>query len=519
MKKDVLVAEKAGKEKKKKSAGRVTFWVVGLSCFAVALLIASQFLFTDAMLNTNTFHQNVTINGINVSGMDKEEATNMISAKLLSDRNKVLLTLAFEGKEWSFKGTDFEVVSDMSEVVDEAFNFGRRGNIFEKRSALDKIKNDGINFNISYKNVLAGMEEKIDSVISEIETEPKNASIKFNPDAKEMFKIVPGADGMKVDRGALYAEIDRQFANGEEVFVEIPVTYEAPIEDGLKLLENTKLRSKFKTSYKTSTEARKSNVKKAMSAFNGKVVLPGEEVSFNQTTGTRSEANGYKKANIILNGVFVEGTGGGVCQASTTLYNAVILADLEVTESVHHSLPVSYVPLAFDAMVAEGYADLKFRNNTEFPIYIKTWADGEEVHAELYGMLFEDGVTVKQKTDFIRTIPHGGDKIIQDTKGEYQNKITYKGEYLRIKYPQEGYESKGFVQYIKDGKVTGEKLIRHDTYSPQEGLIIEGTEDLVEGMELPKNDVKFIGPQVKPTTNSQNVKEKLTNTNPEKFNP
>ena len=72
---------------------------------------------------------------------------------------------------------------------------------------------------------------------------------------------------------------------------------------------------------------------------------------------------------------------------------------------------------------------------------------------------------------------------------------------------------------MKDGKVTGEKLIRHDTYSPQEGLIIEGTEDLVEGMELPKNDVKFIGPQVKPTTNSQNVKEKLTNTNPEKFNP
>ena len=512
-KKDVLV-----EDKKKGGSGRVVWWVVGLSALAIVLLVGSALMFTDDMLNTRTFHDNTEINGIDVSGMDREEASNLISSKMLSDREGVSVTLSYREKEWNFEGTDFEPTNEISESVNEAFQIGRDGNVFQKRAMLGRIKRNGMKHNISYKNILGGIDEKIDKIILEIERAPVEATVTFNPDAENMFKVNPSEDGIAVDRESLYAEIDRQFVMGEEVNVEIPVIYEAP--ESNSMLQDISLRSKFNTLYKDSTKSRKNNVKRALRSFNGKVVSPGEEVSFNAVTGSRSEENGYEKANIILSGVFVEGSGGGVCQASTTLYNAIILSDLDVTEVSQHSLPVSYVPLAFDAMVAEGYSDLKFRNNTEYPIYIKAWGDDDEAHVEIYGAPLETGVSLRRKADFIRVIPHGGDKIVQDINGEYSNKITYKGEYLRIKYPQEGYESNAYIEYAKDGKVVGEKMIRHAIYNPQDGLIIEGTEDIGEGMELPKNEVKFIGPQSKQqTTTEKNIEEKIKTVNPEKYNP
>ena len=95
----------------------------------------------------------------------------------------------------------------------------------------------------------------------------------------------------------------------------------------------------------------------------------------------------------------------------------------------------------------------------------------------------------------MRIIPHSGDKIISDKEGKYSNQVLYKGEYYRLKYPKQGYESKGYLQYFENGKLVEEKEIRHDHYQPQMGIIIEGTESLAEGMSLPANSVKFIPPQ------------------------
>lgn len=280
------------------------------------------------------------------------------------------------------------------------------------------------------------------------------------------------------------------------------------------------LLSRYSTSYAKSTNNRKSNVKTALGAFNGQIFEAEEEVSFNEITGARSKENGYKPANIILNGVYVEGSGGGVCQASTTLYNALLLAGLEITEVSKHSLPSSYVPLALDAMVSEGIADLKFVNNTNSQIYIKTWGDNENVYVEIYGLKNSNGEYYKTRSEFIRSIPHMGDRIVPDSTGEYSNKVTFKGEYLRIKYPQEGYEAKAYLQrFSSDGTLLEEKLIRHETYKPQEGIIIEGTEELYDGITLPDNDVKFIPPQSSSNTNSNNVSNKISGTNGEKYNP
>ena len=145
------------------------------------------------------------------------------------------------------------------------------------------------------------------------------------------------------------------------------------------------LRSKFFTSYPSSTEERKSNIKLAAKSLDYAFVDVGGEFSFNQTVGARTEKRGYKTAKIIVGGEFVDGVGGGVCQVSTTLYNAVLLAGLKVTEFHAHSLPVSYVAPSFDAMVNSGSADLKFINNTHNPVYIRAFADDATLTIEIYG--------------------------------------------------------------------------------------------------------------------------------------
>ncbi|MDD4111265.1 MAG: VanW family protein, partial [Clostridia bacterium] len=216
---------------------------------------------------------------------------------------------------------------------------------------------------------------------------------------------------------------------------------------------------------------------------------------------------------------YVEGFGGGVCQSSTTLYNALILSDIEILEAHSHSLPISYVPLAFDAMVSEGYADLKFKNNLDNPIFIKTWGDNEKVYVNIYGEPLAEDSKIERRVEYVKTLPHEGDMIVKDTKGEYADKITYAGEYFRLKYPQEGYHAKAYLNYYKDGKIVDEKLIRDEIYKPQKGVVMEGVAILGEGMELPQNDVKIISPQIKSKTDKKSVDKKIEEQNPANYNP
>ncbi len=127
---------------------------------------------------------------------------------------------------------------------------------------------------------------------------------------------------------------------------------------------------------------RVSNINLACKSISGMMLLPGEEFSFNETTGKRSKENGYKDAPIIFHGEKSYGTGGGVCQVSSTIYMAVLNANLKVTERHSHSEAVAYAP-GTDATVVYGEKDFKFRNNTEDTIYLYTWVQDEMVYAKI----------------------------------------------------------------------------------------------------------------------------------------
>ncbi len=507
------------KQKGKKRKKTALFWILGVSSFAVLSLFLCQFIFVDDVSNATTFMKNTKINGVDVSGMTQKQAENIVSFNLLNHRDDVQLNLKYKDEEWSFSGSDFEIANDIEKRVQEVFQTGRTGNVFQKRKMKREVTKNGLNLNVSYKTVLGGVDQKLDELIEEIEQEKTEPQIIFTPDEEEIFKIQPAKNEIRVDKEKFFNQIDNELAVNMTAKIEIPTVETVNEVDEKLILDRLGLRAKFSTDYSKSNNNRKSNIQKALRSFNGMVVVPGQAISFNETTGPRTTENGYKKANIILNGVYVEGAGGGVCQASTTLYNAVVLCGLDVVDISNHSLPASYVPLSFDAMVSEGTSDLIFVNNYDFPVYIRTYGNDMNAIVEIYGDRLEEGEEIKTRAELVKILPHGGDKIIPDTNGEYEQYVVYKGEFHRVKFPKEGYESKGFIQFYQDGEMIEEKQIRHDYYLSQDGIIVEGVESVPEGITLPENNVSFIPPQKVNTESITSIKKKIESNNPTPVSP
>lgn len=231
------------------------------------------------------------------------------------------------------------------------------------------------------------------------------------------------------------------------------------------------VRSEFYTSYTVSSEERKNNIFVASKALNNYLVDVGAEFSFNLVVGARTEARGYKKAKIIVGGKFVDGIGGGVCQVSTTLYNAVLLAGLPVTEYHTHSLPVSYIAPSFDAMVNSGSADLRFVNNTYNPIIIQTTATESTLTIRILGEPMQEKY-VRKSVIIEQLLPPKEEEMI-DVNGEYLD--LFEGERRVVSYSKAGYKSEGYLIKLKNGKPTQMYKIRSDVYGGVKGLIVIGT--------------------------------------------
>ena len=232
---------------------------------------------------------------------------------------------------------------------------------------------------------------------------------------------------------------------------------------------NISLRAEFSTDYSKSTEERKSNIYVASKSLNNAFIDVGGEFSFNRVVGERTEKRGYKKAKIIVGGKFVDGVGGGVCQVSTTVYNAVLRAGLKVIEYHPHSLPVSYVDPSFDAMVNSGNADLKFINNTHNPIILQTVADGNTLTVKILGEPMKERYLCQGT--IIEYIQPETEEVFDDD-GLYPN--LYEGESLIEQYPKKGYKSIGRITKVVNGKTISSSVFRKDKYNAVKMIVVKG---------------------------------------------
>lgn len=465
-------------------------WGLSLISLVLVMVVVGQFFVMETQDPSNVLHNGTVINGVNVGGMESLEAEQLIYEVFKEKSNNFSLSLNYGDKNWTFNKNDFKVNSEIHTIIEEAQKRNAIVDDYNLQTAkLNQMQKQGVSLNVAFNYIFVGLDEKIDEIVKQIEIEPINSQITFEPKNKNCFKITEHKDGLRVNKEQLYFDINEQFNKTNQVSVQIPIVVEnaqVTYEDNVK---NTSKISTYTTYVSDSTGGRKSNVTKALNHFNGYVINPGEEVSFNKVSGPHTLENGYKIATVIYNGQFVDGVGGGVCQASTTLYNALLLADVEILEVHKHTLPLKYVPLALDSMVSDYVADLKFKNNSEHPIYVQTVCDSESVTVNLFGYPLEHQIKLRSET--ICKLEPSGDTIVADTKKEYVDKVLFKGEQFRLTYPRVGYEAKAFVEYYVNGELIKQKEIRHEYYNPQNGIIVEGVEDVPAGMTAIQGSVNL----------------------------
>lgn len=345
-----------------------------------------------------------------------------------------------------------------------------------------KIKNDKENLEKTIKK-LQGMgfskEETIqyifpetvqilNKVMSIINIQPKPENVVVVKNKCEIL-FVKGKDGVFVDKDDFYESVVSQIMHGKNVIKVSIKTKKYKSDENLK--NKFQQKSCFSTNFSSSGEERKNNIKVALSKFDGVVLEEGEILSFNKTTGVRNAETGYMPAKIISGGTFVEGYGGGVCQVSTTLYNACLLAGLEILEVHNHSLPVSYIEPSFDAMVNSGSSDLVIRNNSSGKILITTSCENDICKVKIFGLKNKYKITrISEKT---KIIPAEEDVVDYDYKkyGEFE---LEEGEQRRISYAKDGYFSNGYLNFYNEkGELVKTKKIRENMYGATKGVVIK----------------------------------------------
>lgn len=240
--------------------------------------------------------------------------------------------------------------------------------------------------------------------------------------------------------------------------------------------------AEFSTDYSSSSSARKHNIELAAGFLDGYVVAGGATFSFNSAVGARSAARGFREAPVIEDGKYVKGIGGGVCQVSSTLYNAVIRAGMETVSVAHHSLPVSYLPGSLDAMVSEA-TDFRFLNVTPYPLRIYSECKGGKLTFTLYGFpVYTDGESVRIRSVTVKVLECKEYERVADTEG-----VLKEGEYERyVSHPRNGLISEAYRDSLYRGEVVSSVRLRRDYYAPQKGVVIVSKDNARAGGQPPR---------------------------------
>lgn len=295
-------------------------------------------------------------------------------------------TLSFEFGEL---GESFDRAKIAASINDSLYG----GNIIH--SISQHIKNDHI---IDISSYMIIDSKKIDQIIENnftfVERKPENAELYIgNSSSMEIKKEVYG---ISLDKQKLKDEIAECIKKNDNHEITIPIISTPPAicEADIKRIMPVDMIASYKSYYGGSDSGRKENIRLGTSLINNVLLKPGEEFEFWKYVGDTTYDRGFKNAGVYENGRVSTGIGGGLCQVSTSLYNASLLADLKITKRASHSLPVSYVPLGLDATVSIGTYTLAFINNTENYILIKTNTDGENLKIDIYSKKV-DGKEVK----------------------------------------------------------------------------------------------------------------------------
>lgn len=458
----------------------------------IILLVLTSTIFAITAMSSNKIIDGISIENIDVSGMDKNRACEMLKEKIES-RKSAVIKLKYEEYEKEIPMEQLEIEAKVEEAVDRALSHGRNDNIFKnnfnilnhkfnkenieidiifKTEELEKILTDtglelpGVVKEYTYsiedgeliitpgtdgividkekmendiKNEITNLSENlktertidtkpekakpidVEAIYQEIFSEPQNAYIVEDP-----FQVVIDKDG--IDFGISIDEAKALVSEPKEEYViPLKITKAAVrvIDLGSRAFPN--LLGSATTRYDAGNVDRTTNLAIACKKINGYVVAPGEVFSYNQVLGKRTSANGYKEAAVYVAGGVENGLGGGICQISSTLYNAVLLSDLEIVERHNHSYTTSYIEAGKDATVSYGSLDFKFKNTRQYPIKIEAYIKAGVATVNIYGIKGENENKIQIVASVTSTIPAPEERTEDPTLPEGTEKVVTKG--------------------------------------------------------------------------------------------
>jgi vancomycin resistance protein YoaR len=356
------------------------------------------------------------------------------------------------------------------------------GTVFDRKTQLENARAAGYQ---AYSAMPGTDNSPVDALLiqlkNEIYREPEDASFTFNPDASDPFTFVPEVQGRSLDIEPLKQEIYQRISSLQSGDIQIVPTITPPQVTVDMLKQNLTLRFRATTTISAeSTENRTNNIRRAFEKISGEILEPGEKFSFNGVVGARTIKNGFKEAPEYAYGELVPGIGGGVCQASTTVYLAALQAGLQILDREPHSGKVNYTDLGRDATVymsGNRKIDLVFKNNTEGSIYITSAVKSDPSNRKrficevsMYGLSLGD-VSYELRTQEIRKIPIPAEpEIIKDKDKKF---VEFTNQEYKVK-GQEGYVVASFLVKKQNGVEVETEQLYEDTYREKTDKIYVG---------------------------------------------
>lgn len=417
-------------------------------------------------INVETFYDGISVNKVALDGLTKEEASKKLSSDIDDALKTKIISISDGDKKWTVTYGDFDGKYNIDDTLLAAYNYGRTGTTEERYKMVTDLKSSGKDFEAQYTYDKSKIESKLKEIDSQLTVDAVDSTMKRE---NGKFVITDEQKGYKMDVDATLAKITALADAQQEGAVDV---VGETVEPKVTREENeaaTSLIGTYFTTFSSGNEGRNINLKVGCEKINGTEVKPNGVFSMNDALGPQDYAHGFRNAAVIVNGKVEDGIAGGVCQITSTLYNAVILAELNIVERSNHSVPVSYVPLGQDASVAGNYKDLKFRNSTGYPVYVEAYISGNKLIANVYGHETHDSARkVAFDNVLTATIPKPAEKVTEDPNlAEGTRNVTYNGKV--------GKKVDTYKIVYENGNQVSRELFSKSTYSAVADEVTVGT--------------------------------------------
>lgn len=461
----------APRSHRKRKSGKRKLFVV-LIVLAVLVAGAGIYAYTYAASAVSaadgTILKGVSISGIDVGGMDKDEAKSRLDG-CISDSEDAVISLKAGERVRKVSYSSFDPEYDSAQSVSDAYDVGRKGNPFRRYAEVKRAEKNEEDIDLAVSVKASKIKTVLKQNESKLVSTPVNAYI---TEKNGKGEIVKGRKGHKILYASSVEAVDRVFEadwTGKDRTVTLKTKKSDPEVTSSDLKGLTDIMGTYQTSYSGSTYGRCRNIENGASILNGTIVEPGEEFSMYKTVTPFSPENGYYLAGTIVGEKHIDDYGGGICQVSTTLYNAVIRSELKVTERHNHSLMIGYVPASADASIASEDFDFKFKNNKDDPIYIYAQAGGGSIKITIFGNDKRPANrTVEFESVVVNYIPYGT-KVIKKDK-------TLEAGKKKIDTPgQTGCNAQLWKIVLVDGKVKSRTKFNTSHYNKVDQKVILGT--------------------------------------------